>query len=333
MARRSGISARMLRHYDSVGLVPPTGRTAAGYREYSEADLQRLFHVESLRSLGLSLVEVQRALDDPAFAPSDVVDRLVTATRERIAREEELLHRLQRVRSSGPERWADALHVVSLMRELQSGDPSRRQTSALSTAGSGPSHRAATLAEALLAETDPNVAGALRWAVERSDAADEALAVLVPALDSPEGPVRRRAVATIAELAGDRAGAVLTGALDHTDQAVRHTAALALGTRGELGAVPVLTEMVVGGHLDVDAAETLGSLARRHDTAGSLAGEIAEEIRKRRAGSAARIRLAQALGELPAAATRPILDTLSRGADADVARIATYLLQLSDEQG
>ena len=59
----------MLRHYDSLGLVRPTGRTGAGYREYSGEDIRRIFHVESLRSLGLSLRDVGRALDDPGFTP------------------------------------------------------------------------------------------------------------------------------------------------------------------------------------------------------------------------------------------------------------------------
>ncbi|WP_415750406.1 MerR family DNA-binding transcriptional regulator [Burkholderia sp. BCC1988] len=37
LANRSGVSARMLRHYDAIGLVSPSGRTEAGYREYSQA--------------------------------------------------------------------------------------------------------------------------------------------------------------------------------------------------------------------------------------------------------------------------------------------------------
>ncbi len=53
VAERSGVSPRMLRHYDALGLVSPTARTAGGYREYTSDDLRRLFHVESLRTLGL----------------------------------------------------------------------------------------------------------------------------------------------------------------------------------------------------------------------------------------------------------------------------------------
>ena len=45
VARRSGVSSRMLRHYDTLGLVRPTGRTTGGYREYSDADIERLLHV------------------------------------------------------------------------------------------------------------------------------------------------------------------------------------------------------------------------------------------------------------------------------------------------
>src|SRR3546814_13210589 len=65
VSRRCGVSTRMLRHYDTLGLVKPTGRTSGGYREYSADDIRRLFHVESLRTLGLPLNAAQRALDEP----------------------------------------------------------------------------------------------------------------------------------------------------------------------------------------------------------------------------------------------------------------------------
>lgn len=167
VSRLSGVSARMLRHYDSTGLVSPRGRTVGGYREYSADDIQRLFHVESLRSLGLSLREIRRALDDPEFAPSRLVDELIATARERIAGEEELLRRLRQVRSTEPDEWTDVLRIVALMRRLDSDNASQRQRAALSSAHSEAAP-AELLAEALLAETDPNVAGALRWALARS---------------------------------------------------------------------------------------------------------------------------------------------------------------------
>src|SRR5699024_11215549 len=55
VARRSGVSARMLRHYESIGLLAPTERTAVGYREYADADTGRNLRIEGLRKLGMSL--------------------------------------------------------------------------------------------------------------------------------------------------------------------------------------------------------------------------------------------------------------------------------------
>lgn len=100
VARRSGVSTRMLRHYDSLGLVRPTGRTVGGYREYSAEDIRRIFHMESLRSLGLSLRQIGRALEDPAFAPSALVGDLIRRTEDRLKREQELLERLRTVDAS-----------------------------------------------------------------------------------------------------------------------------------------------------------------------------------------------------------------------------------------
>ena len=59
VARRSGVSARMLRHYDSLGLVRPTGRTEAGYRLYGLAELNRLRTLSDIRHrFGVELVEL-----------------------------------------------------------------------------------------------------------------------------------------------------------------------------------------------------------------------------------------------------------------------------------
>ena len=47
-ARSSGVSARMLRHYEALGLVRPTGRTSASSRDYPDKDSRRILPVESL---------------------------------------------------------------------------------------------------------------------------------------------------------------------------------------------------------------------------------------------------------------------------------------------
>ena len=63
----TGVSVRTLHHYDAIGLLVPGGRTAAGYRLYTDADLLRLQQILIGRELGLPLEEIRRALDDPRF--------------------------------------------------------------------------------------------------------------------------------------------------------------------------------------------------------------------------------------------------------------------------
>lgn len=134
VAQRSGISSRMLRHYDRLGVVSPSERTAGGYRHYTEADLRQLFPVEALRSLGLSLKEIAEVLDGPDFVPIPLVARLVERSRDRIAREQELLRTLEQVQVSEPDDWTNGLRTVGLLRGLEASSPSARQRLALSTA-------------------------------------------------------------------------------------------------------------------------------------------------------------------------------------------------------
>jgi DNA-binding transcriptional MerR regulator len=67
VARLTGVSIRTLHHYDAIGLLVPRGRTAGGYRLYTDADLLRLQQILIGRELGLPLEEIRRSLDDPRF--------------------------------------------------------------------------------------------------------------------------------------------------------------------------------------------------------------------------------------------------------------------------
>ncbi|MCW5952071.1 MAG: MerR family transcriptional regulator, partial [Propionibacteriaceae bacterium] len=159
LAERCGVSARMLRHYDRIGLVSPTERTSGGYREYSPEDVRRLFHVEGLRSLGLSLQEIADVLADLSFDPAAMVEQLISRTQERLRREEQLLGRLTQVQASDAAAWSDVLRTIGLLRGLDADDPSTRLRFALSHAGEATTD-ARALAEAALNEADPQVAGA-----------------------------------------------------------------------------------------------------------------------------------------------------------------------------
>ncbi|MFI9122813.1 HEAT repeat domain-containing protein [Streptomyces bikiniensis] len=346
VARRSGVSARMLRHYESLGLVRPTGRTGSGYREYSDEDIRRIFHIESLRSLGLSLREVGRALDDPGFAPAELVAGLARRTRERIAAETELLTRLHRIGAAEPAGWEDVLRTVALLQALGSKNADARQRAALAT-----SEEAAlpveALVEAVLDESDPNVAGALRWALAR--AGENGPVLLAEGLDSPAPEVRERAVRSLAELPGEEATALLRDALAHPDATVRGHAAVALGAQGSADAIPTLVDLVVGktgrrggteganakganakGANDVDAADALSALADDPALADRIAGALVDRLALAPTGTSARRRLTQALADIPGPTASRALGSLSHDEDPAVALTARYVLALRD---
>ena len=330
VARHSGVSTRMLRHYDALGLVRPTGRTVGGYREYSEEDVRRIFHVEGLRSLGLSLKQAGRALSDPAFTPSALVGELIRWTEDRLRRERELLERLRAIDASAPADWQDVLGVVDLMQGLGSTSAARRQQAVL-TRPDGPSVPAELLAEAVLAETDPHVAGALRWALARSGG--DGLATLAAGVRSEDADVRRRAVLTVAGMPDTPdVTAVLTNALEGPDPTVRRHAAPALGVRGVADAVPTLVEMVVEGAHDVEAAEALGTLSRDPGSADRIVAALVDELAAHTGNPVVRIRLTQALVELPGPTAHDVLRRLAHDDDHSVALVASAFVRVLEER-
>ncbi|HEY9330893.1 MAG TPA: MerR family transcriptional regulator [Streptomyces sp.] len=329
VAHKSGVSARMLRHYESLELVRPSGRTGSGYREYSGEDIRRIFHIESLRSLGLSLREVKRALDDPGFTPSELVGDLIRQTRERIAAETDLLTRLSRIDAADPAGWEGVLQVVALLQALGSQSPDARQRAALASGDEIPVPVEA-LVEAALSEADTNVAGALRWALARSG--DGVPGLLARGLGSPVAAVRERAVRSLAEIPGDVATAELRHALVNADIVVRGYAALALGTRGETEAVPILIAMIVDGRNDTDAADALSMLAGDAAMADEIAAGLVGRLTGDSTGASARGRLTQALAAVPGTVASSALVELSRDGDRAVALTATYLLRLRGGQ-
>lgn len=69
VARLAGVTVRTLHHYDEIGLLAPSGRTASGYRNYDRSDLMRLQRILGYRELGFGLDEIAGILDDPHVDP------------------------------------------------------------------------------------------------------------------------------------------------------------------------------------------------------------------------------------------------------------------------
>jgi Cu(I)-responsive transcriptional regulator len=59
-AERSGVSAKMVRHYESLGLLPAVVRTDAGYRQYGEREVHTLRFIRRARDLGFSMAEIEQ---------------------------------------------------------------------------------------------------------------------------------------------------------------------------------------------------------------------------------------------------------------------------------
>ena len=86
VAALAGVTVRTLHHYDRIGLLSPSGRSAAGYRQYAPADLDRLHTVLLYRELGFPLEEVATLLDDPTADPEAHLRRQHALLRSRLER-------------------------------------------------------------------------------------------------------------------------------------------------------------------------------------------------------------------------------------------------------
>lgn len=184
------------------------------------------------------------------------------------------------------------------------------------------------LAEAALSERDPNVAGALRWALAQSG--EGGLALLAEGLGSSAAEVRKRAVQSIAEIPNDKATALLRDALAHPDIVVRRYAAVALGARGAADAIPTLIGMIVEETNDVDAADALSALASRPAAADQIAARLVDCLADGTVRSSARRRLTQALADIPGNTASRALADLSHDEDRAVALTAAYILGIRD---
>lgn len=90
VAEISGMSLRTLRHYDDVGLLTPSGRSAGGFRLYTDEDVERLMLIRRMKPLGFSieqmreLLELTGALAEGAHpAPVGKIEAMLADARER----------------------------------------------------------------------------------------------------------------------------------------------------------------------------------------------------------------------------------------------------------
>jgi MerR family transcriptional regulator, thiopeptide resistance regulator len=91
VAALAGVTVRTLHHYDRIGLLSPSERSAAGYRRYTPSDLDRLHQVLVYRELGFPLEEVATLLDDPDADPAAHLRRQHRLLRDRLERTQAMI--------------------------------------------------------------------------------------------------------------------------------------------------------------------------------------------------------------------------------------------------
>ena len=110
-SRASGVSQRMIRHYEQIGLIPGAKRKDSGYRDYSEADVHRLRFIANARDLGFAVREIATLLalwSDQHRANSEVRD-LALAHAEELGRKARALEAMRQT-------------LLTLARECQGND-------------------------------------------------------------------------------------------------------------------------------------------------------------------------------------------------------------------
>jgi DNA-binding transcriptional MerR regulator len=91
VARRAGVPAKTIRFWEDGGLLPPPGRTAAGYRDYDEAVLDRLGFIRHAQAAGLTLAAIGQVLDirdggqPPCTHVTDLIARRLAEVDARLA--------------------------------------------------------------------------------------------------------------------------------------------------------------------------------------------------------------------------------------------------------
>lgn len=328
VAQRSGISARMLRHYDRIGLVSPSERTPGGYREYSEDDLRRLLHVEGLRSLGMTLTQIADVINDRGFDPAVMVESVIKRTREQIDKARELVQRLEEVQATVPKTWNDVLRTVGLIRALESASPSSRQQTALAVAEAD-QRDVPVLVEAMLRENTEDAAGALQWAIARGGG-DDAVPALADAIHSDDSDRRRRAFDALVKINTSAAQRVIMESAKHEDPRIRTRAIITRAQHGESGSIPALVGLISAGQDDVEAADALTELAIRNGQIDQVITALVADLKASK--PVARRRLAAALTDLPIDATKDTLLTLLDDDDRATALTARFILDTSTKE-
>ncbi|MGW3248801.1 MerR family transcriptional regulator [Streptomyces sp. NPDC001070] len=155
VARATGTTVRTLRHYDEIGLLSASARTASGHRRYTPGDVRRLYRVRALRGLGLPLDEIGRVLAGTTGDLEEMRDLLTAQLvsleayagriQQLTARLRGLLGRIEEASMPDPEQFMTTLEMMSVFETHFTAE--QREQLAGRRAGLGPEGMEAAKAE------------------------------------------------------------------------------------------------------------------------------------------------------------------------------------------
>ncbi|SMF07546.1 MerR family transcriptional regulator [Pseudogulbenkiania subflava] len=119
LAKRTGLTVRALHHYDSIGLLKPSARSDSGYRLYNQADIARLYRIQSLQRLGFALAEIGAMLAGDGTPLPQLIEQQIAALDLQITQACALRSRLatlqQTLAADQEPTLADWLNTLELM--------------------------------------------------------------------------------------------------------------------------------------------------------------------------------------------------------------------------
>lgn len=100
-AKVSGVNAKLIRHYESIGIIPKASRSESGYRVYSDSDVHTLTFVKRARKLGFSMKEIKKLVGlwrSRSRASADVQSLALDRVKEMEQKVEELQSMIKTLR-------------------------------------------------------------------------------------------------------------------------------------------------------------------------------------------------------------------------------------------
>ena len=107
VSRLTGVSIRTLQYYDRIGLLHPAEKTAAGYRLYDAAALERLQQILLFRELEFPLKDIRRIVTGPGFDREKALEQQITLLRLKKERLEELISLALNIKENGGKKRMD----------------------------------------------------------------------------------------------------------------------------------------------------------------------------------------------------------------------------------